>query len=182
MHIDDLSEILYRFWNTELVINPNERIINISNDEINVVPSKEIARIIADVLGHGVKLTTDRYGYHGNKKAYEKRRGFTNHNGDYFNDKEIKFLMDNYYNSEKEFLIKKTGRTWCSIQHKATRLSLKRNPKNVVKSNILKFYFICLYFCVLTQKIINFFLQNIFFYTFHHLWGFFIKFTNFFIL
>ncbi len=71
----------------------------------------------------------------GAKKNYKKRGIFTHHSGRLFSKKEIDILKRYYPNSRKNKLFKLLGRSWCSIQHKANRLSLIRNKRFMDEGN-----------------------------------------------
>jgi len=69
------------------------------------------------------------------KLVYKKRGKFTHNNGRIFTEQEIDILKDKYYDSEKKKLLKLLNRSWCSIQHKAERLKIKRNLKFMEEGN-----------------------------------------------
>ncbi len=69
------------------------------------------------------------------KLKYKKQGAFTHNNGRIFTEQETDILKEKYYDSEKKELLKLLNRSWCSIQHKAERLKIKRNPKFMEEGN-----------------------------------------------
>ncbi len=72
------------------------------------------------------------------KRIYNQRGKFSHNNSRLWINEEIEFLVNNYYDMEKNLIIDNLKRNWSSIMHKANRLNLKRNWSSIMhKANRL---------------------------------------------
>ena len=69
------------------------------------------------------------------KYNYNNRGAFTHSKGYIWNKEEIDLLKKLFYDSSRYDLCSKLNKTWISLNHKAYRLKLKRNPKFLLEGN-----------------------------------------------